>query len=143
MAKADRAGAGTKDAEGEVLAKIAEDVGRLVGTTERKASEWMRERKNLVNRLTRVRDGAAWLLAELENKGASAVDAVGSAIRRPQSAPKGKTKAGARHKPVDAETRAQRLVVEKQRSKQAAHTKASPSVRKKVARSTKMPARRG
>jgi len=128
-----------------MFARIAEDVGRLIGTTERRASEWLAQRETLVDRLTRVRNSATWLLTELESTGASAVNAFGSAIRRKrQPARKRKKSAGARHKPVDPATAKQRRASETRRSKQAARVKPSRTVRADApVRPRKKPERRG
>jgi hypothetical protein len=127
-----------------MLVKIAQDVGRLVGTTERKAGEWVRERQELVDRLTRMRDGAARLLAELESNGASAVSAIGDAIRRKRPPARKRRKNASRHKPIDAATRKERLASETRRSKQATHVKASGFVRDSPpSRQRKRPERKG
>jgi hypothetical protein len=135
----------TTDEEGAALAKIAEDVGRLIGTTERRAGEWLGRRQNLVERLTRVRNSATWLLSELESTGAAAANAVGTAIRRGrQPARKPRKAAAGRHKPVDVTTRKIRQASETKRSKQASGVTAHRPARKRVvARPSRKPARKG
>ncbi len=66
----------------ESLGALAEQLGRAVGTTERKASEWLGRRTELVNRLTQIRNRSTQLLAELQGTGMSAVDSVGRVVRR-------------------------------------------------------------
>src|SRR4029078_2366738 len=50
--KTNKARVKTPDVEAPMFARIAEDVGRLIGTTERRASEWLAQRQTLVDRLT-------------------------------------------------------------------------------------------
>jgi hypothetical protein len=47
------------------LGDFAEDVGRLLGTTERKASEWLSQRTVVARKLAAVRDEAQALLSKL------------------------------------------------------------------------------
>jgi len=49
----------------DALGDFAEDVGRLLGTTERKASEWLNQRTVLARKLAAVRDQAQALLSKL------------------------------------------------------------------------------
>ena len=49
----------------DALGDFAEDVGRLLGTTERKASEWLRQRTVVASKLAAVRDQAQALLSKL------------------------------------------------------------------------------
>jgi hypothetical protein len=44
---------------------FAEDLGRLLGTTQKKAEEWLGQRKALAERLTQIRDAAAGYLQQL------------------------------------------------------------------------------
>lgn len=52
-------------ADNNALATFAEDLGRLLGQTERKASEWLNQRQAVAEQLTAVRDKAGELLSEL------------------------------------------------------------------------------
>ncbi len=47
------------------LEDFAEDLGRLLGNTQVKASAWMDQRKALLERLTQVRDAAASYIDQL------------------------------------------------------------------------------
>jgi len=49
---------------------FAEDLGRILGTTQAKATEWLNQRQDIAKRLTQVRDTAERLLAELTGGGA-------------------------------------------------------------------------
>jgi hypothetical protein len=49
----------------DALGDFAEDVGRLLGTTERKASEWLSQRTIVARKLAAVRDQAQALLSKL------------------------------------------------------------------------------
>lgn len=58
-----RAAAG--DAQGRTLAGFAEDLGRLLGQTERKATEWLQQRQAVAQQLSAIRDKATDLLGQL------------------------------------------------------------------------------
>ena len=49
----------------DALGDFAEDVGRLRGTTERKASEWLSQRAVVATKLAAIRDQAQALLSKL------------------------------------------------------------------------------
>ena len=49
----------------DTLGDFAEDVGRLLGTTERNASEWLNQRSVVARKLAAVRDQAQALLSKL------------------------------------------------------------------------------
>ena len=53
----------------DALGDFAEDVGRLLGTTERKASEWLSQRAVVATKLAAIRDQAQALLSKLLNAG--------------------------------------------------------------------------
>ncbi|HEX7085819.1 MAG TPA: hypothetical protein VF198_05610, partial [Vicinamibacterales bacterium] len=53
------------DAQGRTLAGFAEDLGRLLGQTERKASEWLQQRQAVAEQLSAIRDKAIDLLGQL------------------------------------------------------------------------------
>src|SRR5687768_10526364 len=44
---------------------FAEDLGRLLGMTQRKAEQWLGQRNNLAERFTRIRDAANSYLQQL------------------------------------------------------------------------------
>jgi hypothetical protein len=47
------------------IEEIASEVGRLFGTTEAHAKRWLKQRNDLLNALSLVRDKAAGLISEL------------------------------------------------------------------------------
>jgi hypothetical protein len=66
------------------LVDFAEDLGRILGTAQAKASNWLNQRKQVINELTRVRDTANRLLANLAAGGPSlAAGRQGARRRRP------------------------------------------------------------
>ena len=60
---------------------FAEDLGKLLGRTERKASEWLSQRKVLATQLSAVRDQADRLLRQLGGGAVDMAAAVGGAAR--------------------------------------------------------------
>jgi len=58
-------GGGTAQNLGGQLADFAEDLGNLLGTTERKAAEWLSQRENVAKQLSTIRDKAGSLLQQL------------------------------------------------------------------------------
>lgn len=64
------------------LVDFAEDLGRILGTAQAKASNWLNQRKQVINELTRVRDTANRLLANLAAGDASMAAARRRARRR-------------------------------------------------------------
>lgn len=58
------AGAPARDPGGK-LADFAGDLGNLLGTTERKAAEWLSQRENVAKQLSAIRDKASSLLQQL------------------------------------------------------------------------------
>jgi hypothetical protein len=69
---------------------FAEDLGRLLGTTQKKAEQWLGQRQALTERLTQIRDAASGYLEQLTGVGKSA-------SRRPLGA----TRAGGRARGID------------------------------------------
>lgn len=51
---------------------FAEDLGRFLGTTQKKAEEWLGQRRNIVDRLTQIRDAANGYLQQLSGEDAAA-----------------------------------------------------------------------
>lgn len=54
-----------EDIQGGALGDFAEDLGRLLGNTERKASEWLSQRTAVAETLIAIRDKADSLLSQL------------------------------------------------------------------------------
>jgi hypothetical protein len=52
------------------MLSFAEDLGRILGTTQAKASAWLNQRQHIAKQLTQVRDTAERLLSELTGGGA-------------------------------------------------------------------------
>jgi hypothetical protein len=50
---------------------FAEDLGRLLGTAQAKASNWLNQRKDVIEELTQLRDTANQLLSDLTGNGAA------------------------------------------------------------------------
>jgi len=74
-ASAARRAASRSPAEQRVM-DLAEDIGALLGTAERKATDWLEQRKVLAHQLTELRDRADSLLRDLTDGGASLAAAV-------------------------------------------------------------------
>ena len=60
------------------MVNFAEDLGRLLGTAQAKASTWLSQRQQIAKQLTQVRDTAERLLGELTSSGAK----VAAGVRR-------------------------------------------------------------
>lgn len=89
------------------LEGFAEDLGRLLGTTERKAAEWLNQRQTVVQQLTAIRDKAGDLLQQLGQRETpfSTATSQGRAARKGSA--RGAKKAGRRkRRAVSPETRA-------------------------------------
>jgi hypothetical protein len=54
-----------KAGKGGRLGDFAEDLGRLLGTTQAKAESWLDQRKDISKRLVGIRDTASQLLADI------------------------------------------------------------------------------
>lgn len=52
------------------MMNFAEDLGRILGTAQAKATQWLQQRQDIAKQLTQVRDTAERLLAELTGGGA-------------------------------------------------------------------------
>ena len=50
---------------GQRVETFAEDLGRLLGTAERKATEWLSQREEVARQLSQLRDKATQLLSQL------------------------------------------------------------------------------
>jgi len=87
---------------------FAEDLGRLLGTTQKKAEEWLGQRKTLAQRLTQIRDAANTYLQQLTGRGDEGAAAPVRARRgRPAGARKAARSATGKRKraPLSAEAR--------------------------------------
>src|SRR5688500_17631495 len=49
----------------ETIVDFAEDLGRILGTTQRKASDWIRQRQTVIKQLEGIRSTAEGLLGQL------------------------------------------------------------------------------
>jgi hypothetical protein len=56
----------------KTMVDFAEDLGRLLGTAQAKASNWLNQRKNVIEELTQLRDTANQLLTDLAGSSAGA-----------------------------------------------------------------------
>ncbi len=57
----------------KTMVDFAEDLGRLLGSAQAKASNWLNQRKDVIDELTQLRDTANQLLTDLAGSGAAAV----------------------------------------------------------------------
>ena len=86
------------------LVDFAEDLGRLLGTAQQKATAWLGQRQEIANQLTQIRDTANSYLQELSGAGAKLAAAVQRGRRgRP---PGTKNKAGRRRPQASASSAA-------------------------------------
>ena len=86
------------------LVDFAEDLGRLLGTAQQKATAWLGQRQEIANQLTQIRDTANSYLQELSGAGAKLAAAVQRGRRgRPPGA---KNKAGRRRPQASASSAA-------------------------------------
>jgi hypothetical protein len=69
---------GTSTSSETRMINFAEDLGRLLGTAQAKASTWLNQRQQIAKQLTQVRDTAERLLGELTSSGAK----VAAGVRR-------------------------------------------------------------
>ncbi|MBA2304704.1 MAG: hypothetical protein H0W08_19010 [Acidobacteria bacterium] len=91
---------GNKTAPTDTLGNFAEDLGRILGTAQTKASAWMDQRKSIAEQLTQIRDTANTYLQQLAGSGANLAGAVARARRgRP---PGGAGKRGPGRPPKDS-----------------------------------------
>jgi hypothetical protein len=72
---------------GRSVETFAEDLGRLLGTAERKATEWLSQREEVARQLSQLRDKATQLLSQLGLTGVVANSGASSRRRgRPPAA---------------------------------------------------------
>jgi hypothetical protein len=60
---------GTGSSVEDAALDFAEDLGRLLGTTQKKAEQWLGQRQALTERLTQIRDAASGYLEQLTGSG--------------------------------------------------------------------------
>ena len=84
MAKKKRTEGGATSARvvEEKIEGFAEDLGRLLGTAQAKASSWLEQRKNIADQLTQIRDTANDYLQRLSGEASNVVAAVRRGARR-------------------------------------------------------------
>jgi len=73
---------------------FAEDLGTLLGTAEKKATEWMSQRQSIEAQLIQIRDTASLLLKKLAAGGTEVAAAVERGRQRARSEAKGSKKDG-------------------------------------------------
>ena len=64
------------------LVDFAEDLGRLLGSAQSKASTWLNQRQEITTQLTQIRDAANEYLQELRGRGARLAAAVSRGRKR-------------------------------------------------------------
>jgi hypothetical protein len=74
----------------QVLLDVAEDFGRLLGTAQVKANQWL-EREKFTTQLVEIRDGVTNMLTRLGHQVATGVQSVAMPRRRRRTQPKKKT----------------------------------------------------
>lgn len=75
MAKKAESGATSARVVGETIEGFAEDLGKLLGTAQAKASSWLEQRKSIAVQLTQIRDTANDYLQRLSGEAASVAGA--------------------------------------------------------------------
>jgi hypothetical protein len=70
---------------------FAEDLGTLLGTAEKKATEWMSQRQSIEAQLIQIRDTASLLLKKIAAGGTEVAEAVKRGRQQGRSAGKGAT----------------------------------------------------
>ena len=110
-----RRGRGDRGVENAALG-FAEDLGRFLGTTQKKAEEWLAQRKSLAQQLTQIREAANSYLQQLRGTGDEQSVAVrrGRRVGRPAGSKNKKTaaeSAGTRKRTRRPMTAAQRKAV--------------------------------
>jgi hypothetical protein len=82
LAKKSEGGVTSARAVGEKIESFAEDLGKLLGTAQAKASSWLEQRKSIADQLTQIRDTANDYLQRLSGEAASVAAAVRRGRRR-------------------------------------------------------------
>ncbi len=106
---------------------FAEDLGRLLGTAERKANDWLAQRREVTKQLTELRDKATQLLERLGGDGVLPVGRRRAGRPRKSAAPSGEAAAAEqttrrKRKPMTAAAR--KAVGERMRKYWAARKRA-------------------
>ena len=94
MAKKTESGATSARVVGETIEGFAEDLGKLLGTAQAKASSWLDQRKSIAEQLTQIRDTANDYLQRLSGEAASVAAAVRRGRRRGRPPGSGKKTGG-------------------------------------------------
>src|SRR3982751_904770 len=75
------------------VVNFAEDLGRILGTAQRKAEDWMNQRQAITEQLTQIRDTATKYLSQLtggtdgiRRRGTPRMDTMGGGVPAPFSA---------------------------------------------------------
>jgi hypothetical protein len=80
---------GTTTAADVTLETFAEDLGRMIGSAQNKAANWLQQRDSLVKHLENVRDSASQLLTQLGHTASETLQTVRRGRRRKKyAAPK-------------------------------------------------------
>jgi len=109
--------------QGGTLETFAEDLGRLLGTTERKAAEWLNQRQTVAQQLTAIRDKASDLLKQLGH-----LDVPFARTGRPAGGVKrgpGRPKGSAKRKKRVMSAEARERIAAAQRARWAKHRRAA------------------
>ena len=137
MAKRQRRGTATSATETGLEATVvnfAEDLGRILGTAQRKAEDWMNQRQAITEQLTQIRDTATKYLSQLaggtvgavnrQRRGRPRMDSMGGDVAAPSGATP-ETSGGGRKRKRRGMSAAQRKAVgERMRKYWAARRKA-------------------
>jgi hypothetical protein len=90
----------------ETLVDLAEDLGRLLGTAERRMGTWLGERQELATKLVQIRDTANQYLRDLTAGGASLAAAIDRGRRSaPKTSPSNEDSAGTESNPTQRKRR--------------------------------------
>jgi hypothetical protein len=106
------------------LADFAGDLGRLLGTAERKAATWLDQRKTVAEQLAAIRDKASDLLSQLGGSGGAAASALVPGPRRRGRRAATKRAAGGPRKRRRMSAEARERIAEAQRQRWAKVRKA-------------------
>ena len=91
------------------IGDFAEDLGRLLGTAERRATEWLDQRQTVAVQLTAIRDKATALLSQLGRGSSDAPK------RRKRAGGSAKRTPGRKKRIVSAESRARMAAAQRKR----------------------------
>ena len=102
----------------DMLGNFAEDLGRILGSAQSKATAWMDQRRAITEQLTQIRDTASQYLQQLT--GANASGAAGARAARGGGT---QGRAGSRRKKRTMSAEARAKIAEAQRKRLAKHRK--------------------